>query len=71
MRCCKQLCMDYDLISENELEYKQFFPVFHVDSIEVGDDTTVLDLKSYFPSHVYRAGRLWSEMGGLIQQSWE
>ncbi len=64
------MCVDYDLIPENEPEYKQFFTVMHVDSIDVGDDTTVLVLKPYFPSHVYRAGRLWSEMGGLIQQSW-
>jgi len=58
------------LIPGSKIEYKQFFPVVHVDSIDVGDETTVLDLKPYFTSHAYRAGRLWSEMGGLIQQSW-
>ena len=62
--------VDSNLIPENELEFKNFFIVVHVDSIDVGDVTTVLDLKPYFPSHAYRAGRLWSEMGGLIQQSW-
>ncbi len=62
--------VDYNLIPEKNLEYEQFFTVVHVDSIDVGDVTTVLDLKPYFPSHAYRAGRLWSEMGGLIQQSW-
>ncbi|MFC1826990.1 hypothetical protein ACFLZQ_03560 [Thermodesulfobacteriota bacterium] len=51
------------------MEFKQFFPVVHVDSIDGGDGTTVLELKPYFPSHAYRAGRLWSEMGDLIQQS--
>ena len=58
-------------LPENELEFKQFFTVVHVDSIDGGDDTTVLELKPYFPSHAYRAGRLWSEMGGLIQQIWK
>ena len=57
-------------LPENELEYKQFFTVDYVDSIDVKDDTTVLDLKPYFPSHAFRAGRLCSEMGGLIQQGW-
>jgi len=57
-------------LPDNELELKQFFTVDHVDLIDGGDDTTVLELKPYFPSHAYRAGRLWSEMGGLIQQSW-
>jgi hypothetical protein len=58
-------------LPENELEFKQFFTVVHVDSIDGGDETTVLELKAYFSSHAYRAGRLWPEMGGLlIQQSW-
>jgi tRNA (Thr-GGU) A37 N-methylase len=35
-------------LPENELDYKQFFTVVHVDSIDAGDDTTVLDLKPYF-----------------------
>ncbi|MEN8231437.1 MAG: hypothetical protein ABFR35_01995 [Thermodesulfobacteriota bacterium] len=38
-------------LPENELEYKQFLIVVHVDSTDVGDDTTVFDLKPYFPSH--------------------
>ena len=58
-------------LPENELGYKQFFTVIQVvDSIDVGGGQTVLDLKPYFPSQAYRAGRLRSEMGGLIQQSW-
>ena len=57
-------------LPENELENKQFFTVNQVDSIDVGDDQTVLDLKPYFPSQAYRAGRLRWEMGGLIRQSW-
>ena len=53
-------------LPENELEYKQFFTVIQVDLIDVGDDETVLDLmRPYFPSQAYRAGHLWSEMGGL------
>ena len=43
-------------LSDNELEFIQFFTVVHVDSIDGGDDTTVLKLKPYFPSHAYRAG---------------
>ena len=52
-------------VPANELEYLQFFTVIQVDSIDVGDDQMVLGLKPYFPSQAYRAGRLWSEMGGL------
>jgi len=40
--------VDYNLIPGSKIEYKQFFPVVHVDSIDVGDETTVLDLKPYF-----------------------
>ena len=35
-------------LPENEMEYKQFLTVVHVDSTDVGDDTTVFDLKPYF-----------------------
>ena len=41
-------------LPENELKYKQFFPVIQIDSIDVGDDQTALELKPYFPPQAYR-----------------
>ena len=55
----------YHLLSlpEKELEYKQFLTVVHVAATEVGDDTTVFDLKPYFLHRMHRgpdvSGRQW------------
>jgi hypothetical protein len=51
-------------LPENELEYKQFFTVIEVDSIDVGNDETELDLKPYFSHRGHTgpdaSGRKWA-----------